>query len=88
VITFLNVGAFTTTNNRLVSAEVRLFETSNRIEVHYGPLVAPGGATTDFTASAGWENTFGNRGGNVLGACTASCASLNWPTDTVVTYTP
>ncbi|MCK6550561.1 choice-of-anchor D domain-containing protein [Myxococcota bacterium] len=85
VLTFLNVPRYgSTPGATTVNAEVRLYEGTNVIEVHYGTASA---GPTFFSASAGWENPTGTAGANVLG-CTTSCATPNWPTNTIYRYTP
>lgn len=84
VVTFQNVPHWTT-GDYLVNAEVRLFEGTNVITVHYGTVT--GGPTDNFTASAGWEGLSGQVGGDALG-CGAACTRANWPTNTRYTYTP
>lgn len=85
VFTFLNVPRYGSVAGAAgLNAEVRLFEGSNAIEVHYGAVT--GGSTT-FSASAGWESPDGLYGANVLG-CTTNCSTANWPANTVFRYTP
>ncbi|MBK6684692.1 MAG: choice-of-anchor D domain-containing protein [Deltaproteobacteria bacterium] len=84
VFTFQNVPHWTT-GDVLLNAEVRLFETTNVITVHYGTATA--GITDDFSASVGWEGAGGVIGADVLG-CGATCNGSNWPTNTRYTFTP
>lgn len=86
VFTFLNIPRFGSAQGAvLLNAEVRLYETTNVIEVHYGTMSA--GTAVTFGASAGWESVDGLWGANVLG-CTNLCVTANWPTDTIYRYTP
>ena len=75
-----------TSAGSLINVEIRLYETTNVIEVHYG-AAAPGTAPTTFSASVGWESPDGAVGANVLG-CVTNCGLTNWPTDTIYRYTP
>jgi len=84
VFTFQNVPHYAT-GDRLLNAEVRLFETTNVITVHYGTVTA--GPIDDFSATVGWEGAGGVIGVDVLG-CGANCNGNNWPTNTRYTYTP
>jgi cysteine-rich repeat protein len=85
VITFSNVSRFGNPM-RTVNAEVRLHETTNVIEVHYGQMA--GAATMpDFNATVGWESATGARGADALG-CSPNCSGANWPADSIFTYTP
>jgi cysteine-rich repeat protein len=87
VFTFLNVPRFgSAPGGSLVNAEVRLFETTNVIEVHYGTLV-PGTTPSPYTASVGWESADGLVGNNVL-PCGANCTAASWPANTIYRYTP
>jgi cysteine-rich repeat protein len=81
--TFVDVTGFTA-DTPLITAEIRLFEGTNVIEVHYADLVP---RANDFEASAGFESLSGTYGQDVLG-CGAQCASLHWPTDTLYRYVP
>jgi hypothetical protein len=84
-ITYLNIPRFAT-GTGVLTAEVRLHETTNVIEVHYGTIADPQNNTT-WGASVGWESQGGTRGAAVL-ACTPSCGETMWPTNTIYTYTP
>ena len=68
----------------LISVEVRLYETTNVIEVHYGNIV-PG--TASWSGTVGWESHDALRGADALG-CGGLCSSADWPSETVLTYTP
>ncbi len=81
--TFLDVTGFSS-QTPIVSAEARLYESTNVIEVHYGPIML---RANDFTASAGWESFDGSAGADVLG-CSPSCGGLDWPESTILRYTP
>ncbi len=81
--TFVNHQRYSAAQDT-VSAEIRLYETTNVIEVHYGTTTA---ASTSFSASVGWESQGAYRGEEVL-TCTPSCRGSDWPTDTIITYTP
>ncbi|MDD1463666.1 hypothetical protein MEO39_27215, partial [Dolichospermum sp. ST_sed2] len=39
VVTYSNVASFNTTNPFTVNGQIKLFETSNNIELHFGSLV-------------------------------------------------
>lgn len=84
VFTFQNVPHWST-GDLLLNAEVRLFETTNVITVHYGTATA--GPTDNFSATVGWQGAGGVIGVDVLG-CGATCNGNNWPTNTRYTYTP
>ena len=88
-IVFENVPAFgAAADHYLLTAEVRLREGSNVIEVHYGRIQIVGMTPpNDFSASAGWEDAAGLNGQNVLG-CGATCGASVWPTNTIFTYRP
>ena len=82
IFTFLNGPPFQGPIGQ-VSAEVRLYEGTNVIEVYYGPLL--GGAA--WSASVGWEDVTGTRGLDPLG-CSPGCGPADWPEDMVFIYTP
>ncbi|CAN0512721.1 unnamed protein product, partial [Laminaria digitata] len=67
-----------------VSAEIRLYEGDNRLEVQYGEISIPMGEDP-FMASAGWEGPLGVEGADVLN-CSPSCTTANWPRNTIYTY--
>ena len=82
-ITFQNIPRWPADGS--YSAEVRLFETSNVVEVHYGAVIV--GANPP-SASAGWEASIPQTfGGDVLG-CSPNCGESNWPTSTILRFTP
>ena len=64
-------------------AEVRLYERSGRIAVHYGPLVSESGLNAG-SASVGWEAD-PRRGADILG-CSPHCASSDWPAGEIHIY--
>ncbi|MCA9548815.1 MAG: choice-of-anchor D domain-containing protein [Myxococcales bacterium] len=87
VFTFLNVPRYNAAaGGSLINAEVRLYEGTNVIEVHYGALV-PGTTPSVYSATVGWESPDGTAGVNVLG-CNGVCDIPSWPTDTIYRYTP
>jgi cysteine-rich repeat protein len=83
-ITWLNIPHFGNQAGQ-VSAEIRLYEGTDVIELYYGALVDP--AATAWSASTGWESEGGTRGADNLG-CGATCAAANWPTNTRYVHTP
>ncbi len=85
-ITLLNVPRFSG-GRELLNVQIRLHETTNLIEVHYGSLGTTGLPSSAFSASVGWEDWTGTRGENAL-PCGASCTIADWPADTIFTYTP
>ncbi|MBI4822471.1 MAG: choice-of-anchor D domain-containing protein [Deltaproteobacteria bacterium] len=84
--TMIDVPKFgaTSANPVRVSAEIRLHESTNIVEIHYGPTF---GAAAEFSASVGWESSGGIFGADVLG-CSPNCRLADWPTDTVLRYSP
>ncbi len=87
-LSFVNVAAFGAgTSYYLLTAELRLYEGSNRIEIHYGRVQTIGATPNDFSATVGWEDLLGTNGVNLLD-CGSSCRVANWPTDTVFTLSP
>lgn len=86
VLTFLNVPRFSSSQGaELLNVEIRLFEGTNVVEVHYGAMTA--GTPASFSATAGWESPDGTAGNDVLG-CGANCSSASWPTNTIYRYSP
>jgi len=71
----------------LLTAELRLYEGRNTIEVHYGALQQIGSTPNDFSATVGWEGPSGAIGQNILG-CGSTCLASDWPSNTVFTYSP
>ena len=72
----------------LLNVEIRLHETSNLVTVQYGEIVrGMGAAPRLFNATVGWESWSGTLGTDALG-CAPSCGNTDWPTNTVLTYTP
>lgn len=67
-----------------VSAEVRLYEGDNRLEVQYGEIGIPMGEDP-FQASAGWEGPLGMEGADLLN-CSPNCTTADWPRNTIYTY--
>jgi len=86
--TFVNVPRFghSASDHRTVTAEVRLHETTDEIEIHYGTLTSAG-SPSDFSASAGWEDSNGVSGADILG-CGATCTAADWPASTIYTIAP
>jgi len=82
-ITFENLQQFNTA--RTITAEVRFYESTNVIEVHYGTV---GGSSGSFSATAGWENSDGTAGANFIPGCTNDCDENDWLTNTLITLTP
>jgi hypothetical protein len=80
--TFLDVAAFGN-NTPLVNAEIRLFEQTHEIEVHYGSITVRG---VDFSGSAGWESFDGLEGADL--GCSPGCSAADWPADTIIRYVP
>lgn len=89
VFTFQNVGRYgpSSTDGTVVTAEVRLFETTNVIEVHYGTVTQTSATPSTFSATVGYETTGGLSGAHAI-ACGATCSTANWPTSTIYRYTP
>ena len=88
IVTYRDVPRYSATpsaNNPTISMEIRLHETTNVIDVFYGPL--GGGAGNPFSATVGWESPTGGRGADALG-CGESCTSVQWPAGSRITYTP
>jgi hypothetical protein len=84
-ITFTNVPHFGGPPSSTVSAEIRLREIDQVIEVHYGELTDPAGG--HFQTGVGWESDAGLNGADVLG-CSPFCASMQWPAFSVYRYIP
>ncbi len=86
--TFLNVARYGfNADGTVLNAEVRLYEGSNVIEVHYGTTAETTALPTVFNATAGWESTAGATGAHSIG-CGSVCATANWPTSTIHRYVP
>ncbi|MEQ8977082.1 MAG: choice-of-anchor D domain-containing protein, partial [Deltaproteobacteria bacterium] len=90
VFTFLNVpryrGNFANpARGVLLNAEVRFYEGTNVIEVHYGQL-GLSGTLNNFGATVGYEVQGGVFGEDPLG-CSPNCNRQQWPDDTLFTYT-
>jgi hypothetical protein len=83
-INFVNVPLHNGPAAARVNARITIAP-SNVIEVHYGEITDPSGAT--FQASAGWNGPGGARGADLLG-CSPACQSSDWPTNTRVRYVP
>lgn len=89
VFTFQNVGRYNPSgvDGTVLTAEVRLYETTNVIEVHYGTVTQTAPTQTVFSATVGYETTGGLAGAHAI-ACGANCATANWPASTIYRYTP
>jgi hypothetical protein len=83
IFTLLDMAAFGN-NTPVVDVEIRLYEGSNVIEVHYGEIMDRG---TDFNGSAGWESALGGEGADAFG-CSPSCGVMEWPASSVLQYLP
>jgi cysteine-rich repeat protein len=87
-ITLLNMMRYLGGAEQL-NVEIRLHETTNVIEVHYGAVTmsTSGGVVEPFGATVGWEDPTGARGADPLG-CSPDCERLDWPANTIYRYTP
>ena len=86
IITLLNIPGYLGGNDQL-NVEIRLYETTNVIEVHYGQVGTGTGGARTFSATMGWESSAGVIGEDVLG-CQPNCGIAAWPANTVYTYSP
>jgi cysteine-rich repeat protein len=89
VLTFENVGRYGFgADGTVITAEVRLYETTNVIEVHYGTVTQTTMTTSNYSATVGYETTMGLGGAHTI-ACGSTCnTTANWPTSTIYRYTP
>lgn len=88
VFTFSNVARYGFgSDGTVINAEVRLYEGTNVIEVHYGTTTETTATPTVFSATTGWESTAGAFGAHTL-SCNATCTTAQWPASTIVRYTP
>ena len=70
-------------SNGAVNMAMRIFEGTNVVEVHYGQISTGTGSS----ASVGHESEQAVLHGVAL-ACTPNCTDADWPTRTVIRYTP
>lgn len=68
-----------------LAVEVRLFEATGEIIVHYGPISgSPSGVGS---ATVGWESGPADRGAEVL-SCSPACTLSDWPAREIHVYQP
>ena len=75
------VARYGTSNAAQVTFQIKL-SASGSVSFHYGSIL---GTSTQWTASAGFEDTGGALGANLLAGCTGSCTTTNFPPNTLFT---
>ncbi|MBI3183515.1 MAG: putative Ig domain-containing protein [Myxococcales bacterium] len=78
VIEWADWNYFSFSSSASFSLQIKL-NASGLIQIHYGTHTGTGGA-----ASAGFENSTGTQGANLL-TCNPNCSNTNWPTNMLYT---